>query len=176
MRKVILIALLITSITALILQNSVPDWSGVPDFYSKNIRASFFTGFLTVGSFLLSLKTFIVVKLKENVFDSKQYKEQISEARKINNNLTLYGPIKRLSKLVFISICACISASLSQLTIGLINHWAASLFCILIASFAISMLIETLILIRGTIDNWLTSSEEIFNNEEKKKNEESDNA
>ena len=30
-------------------------------FYGKNIRAPLFTGLLTVGSFLLSMKVFIVV-------------------------------------------------------------------------------------------------------------------
>lgn len=169
MRKIVLIALLLTSITALILNYSIPDWSGVPDFYAKNIRASFFTGFLTVSSFLLSLKTFIIVKLKENIFDSKQYKELVSSRRKLNNDLTLYGPIRRLSNLVFITICACISASISQLTIGLIDHWVASIFCLLLAIFAICMLVETLMVIKGTIKDWLDSSEEAFNADEQKK-------
>jgi hypothetical protein len=42
-------------------------------FYGENIRGSLFTGFLTLGGFLLSLKTFIIVKMKENVYDDERY-------------------------------------------------------------------------------------------------------
>lgn len=41
-------------------------------YFGDKIRPSLFTGLLTVGSFLLSLKVFIVVKFKETVFDSKE--------------------------------------------------------------------------------------------------------
>jgi hypothetical protein len=40
----------------------------IVDYYQKNMRASMFTGFLTAGSFLLSLKTGIVIKIKESVY------------------------------------------------------------------------------------------------------------
>lgn len=155
-----------TSISMLIIYNVVNTFDDIPDFYAKNIRGSFFTGFLTVGSFLLSLKTFIVVKLKENVFDTDIYKERLRKHRAHNPKITLYGPIKRLSGLIFFSICSSIATSVSQLTIGLVQHWAATLFCIAMASFSITMLIATLLTIKGTLDTWLDESEELHNKKE----------
>lgn len=131
------------------------DLSQIADFYARNIRASLFTGFLTVGSFLLSLKVFIVVKFKENIFDSPAYKEQLEDKRKLNPDLTHYGPVKRLSRLLFFSIVSAIAASAAQLSIGLIPTWQATLFCVFIATFAGSMLICTLWLIRQILDEWL---------------------
>ena len=42
----------------------------VTEFFDKNLRASLFAGFLTMGGFLLSLKTGIVIKIKESVYDN----------------------------------------------------------------------------------------------------------
>lgn len=138
----------------------VPNITDIPDYYSKNIRASLFTGLLTVGSFLLSLQAFIVVKLKENVFDSQIYRERLKGLREINPKLTLYGPVKRLSGLLFLSTALAIFASVCQLTIGLIQNWIATFFCIFFATFAIAMLTSALLLIRSTLADWLDCLED----------------
>lgn len=156
----VLLSTLIASITLALMYYLCPDLGLVPDYYAKNIRGSLFTGFLTVGSFLLSLKAFIVVKLKENIFDSDIYKERLKQQRKLNPNLTLYGPVKRLSQLIFLTICSALTASVSQLTIGLIQHWLATFFCIFVSMLAISMLVSTLLLIKSTLDEWLNYLEE----------------
>jgi Mn2+/Fe2+ NRAMP family transporter len=156
----VLLSTLIASITLALMYYLCPDLGLVPDYYAKNIRGSLFTGFLTVGSFLLSLKAFIVVKLKENIFDSDIYKERLKQQRKLNSNLTLYGPVKRLSQLIFLTICSALTASVSQLTIGLIQHWLATFFCIFVSMLAISMLVSTLLLIKSTLDEWLNYLEE----------------
>jgi hypothetical protein len=132
------------------------DLSQIAEFYAKNIRASLFTGFLTVGSFLLSLKVFIVVKFKENIFDSDAYKDKLADRRKLNPELTHYGPVKRLSKILFVSIVSAITASVVQLSIGLIPTWQATIFCVFVATFAGSMLVCTLWLIRQILDEWLS--------------------
>jgi hypothetical protein len=132
------------------------DLNQVADFYAKNIRASLFTGFLTVGSFLLSLKVFIVVKFKENIFDSPAYKAKLEERRKLNAEITHYGPVKRLSRLLFFSIVSAIAASVAQLSVGLIATWQATLLCVFVATFAGTMLVCTLWLIREILDEWLS--------------------
>lgn len=163
MRIRVLISLLIGSGVVALVYFLSPDIYGVPEYYAKNIRASLFTGFLTVGSFLLSLKAFIVVKLKENVFDTEVYKNKLKELRKINPGLTLYGPVKRLSQLLFLTISSAVVASVSQLTVGLVENWMAVLFCVFVAAFAISMLVATLLLIKSTLDEWLEYLEEAHN-------------
>ena len=80
-------------------------------FYSDKLRNSLFTGFLTAGSFLFSLKTFIVVKMKENVYDNEKYKKRVAEQRKLNKDLTHYGPLKRLSSHLYYTVFAAILSS-----------------------------------------------------------------
>ena len=166
----VFLSMLVASITVALIFFAVPDLSIIPDYYAKNIRGSLFAGFLTVGSFLLSLKAFIVVKLKENVFDTQVYKDKLTELRKINPELTLYGPVKRLSKLLFVTISSAIAASISQLTIGLLDCWIAVLLCAFLAVFAMAMLVATLLLIRRTLDEWLEYLEEAHNSATANKN------
>jgi len=151
----VLLSLFVASLTLALAYYLIPDLNAIPDYYAKNMRGSLFTGFLTVGSFLLSLKAFIVVKLKENIFDSEGYKDKLRDRRKLNPSLTLYGPLKRLSLLIFLSIASAISASISQLTVGLVERWEATFFCLFVSIFAIGMLISTLLLIKSTLDEWL---------------------
>ena len=161
----VLLSILLATATLALIYYVCPDLNAVPDYYAKNMRGSLFTGFLTVGSFLLSLKAFIVVKLKENIFDSAGYKEKLKERRKLNPDLTLYGPLKRLSLLIFLSISSAIVASVSQLSIGLVEHWVATYFCIFVSVFAVGMLISTLLLIKSTLDEWLDYLEDAHSRE-----------
>lgn len=161
----VLLSILLATATLALIYYACPDLNAAPYYYAKNMRGSLFTGFLTVGSFLLSLKAFIVVKLKENIFDSAGYKEKLKERRKLNPDLTLYGPLKRLSLLIFLSISSAIVASVSQLSVGLVEHWAATSFCIFVSVFAVGMLISTLLLIKSTLDEWLDYLEDAHNRE-----------
>ena len=40
-------------------------------YFAEHLRGSLFSGFLTLGGFLLSLQMFIVVKIKEDLYDSR---------------------------------------------------------------------------------------------------------
>lgn len=108
-----------------------------------------------MGSFLLSLKAFIVVKLKENVFDSESYKKNFTNLKKLTPELTLYGPLRRLSNLIFVTITFAIVASVSQLSIGLVDHWIAVFIAVFLAASAIAMLASTLFVVRQILEEWL---------------------
>ncbi|MFT4194882.1 hypothetical protein [Ottowia sp.] len=128
-------------------------------FYGENIRAPLFTGLLTVGSFLLSMKVFIVVKFKETVFDTEWYKKRLEDRRKINPKIEHYKPVRNLSRVLFVAIASAIAASISQITIGLISHFGALTFCVMAASFAGAMLLQTLLLVRSILTEWLDHTE-----------------
>lgn len=130
------------------------------EFYGRNLRASLFTGLLTVGSFLLSLKVFIVVKFKETVFDTPAYRDRFKERRKIDPSLQHYAQVRNLSRVLFAAIASALFASVSQVTVGLVAHVAALTFCVFAASFAAAMLLQTLLLIRVIIAEWLDQTEE----------------
>lgn len=161
MKKMISISLLVALCVLAAVIYMTPDAVTAVKFYGEKIRASLFTGLLTVGSFLLSLKVFIVVKFKENVFDSEVYKKRLEDRRRLNPNISHYGPVRNLSRVLFLAITSSLIASASQITIGLIPVWWAMLFCVGSAAFAWMMLVQVLLLIRSILTDWLDHMEDL---------------
>ena len=127
--------------------NMVPLW----DFYDAKLRASFFTGFLSLGGFLLSLQTFIIVNMKKDVFDSVSYTEHWNEVKYLARAGNKYDPLRDLSSVLFFSILSCITCAILQVTIGLIRSPITVVLCIWCSLIAIIFLIECLFLIRKNL-------------------------
>lgn len=155
MRRFTFVAFLFATSMLAAIYFFTPNILTATSYFGDKIRSSLFTGLLTVGSFLLSLKVFIVVKFKETVFDSKEYKERLANLRKIDPNIQHYFQVRNLSSVLFLSITSAICAAACQLTIGLIEVPSAMLFCVFMAAFAGAMLLQTLLLIRKILDEWL---------------------
>ena len=128
--------------------------SGLVLFYEKHLRGNLFAGFLTVGGFLLSLKTFILIKLKENVYDHEEYRKRYREQKELDTSLQLYDPLKNLSDFLFWSVLSTIIAAVAQLTIGLFGNYWFTLGSLWLSFFALSILIVSLILIKGSLNDW----------------------
>jgi len=123
-------------------------------FYAVNLRGHLFAAFLALGGFLLSLKTFIVVTMKENVYDNIDYKEDFEEKLKLNPELKRYGPLQELSDYLYYAILASIISALLQMTLGLYPYWVPALIAISSAVFAMVLLISCLVLIKRNSDVW----------------------
>lgn len=159
MKRFVSVALLFGVIVVGLVYWLSPDPQKSVEFFADKIRASLFTGLLTVGSFLLSLKVFIVVKFKETIFDTKEYKDRLEDLRKIDPALEHYAPVRNLSAVLFVAIASAISAAACQLTIGLLQYPLAMLICVFMAAFAGAMLMQTLILIKNILTEWLDHME-----------------
>ena len=129
--------------------------TGFGDFYATNLRASFFAGFLTLGGFLLSLKTFIVVNMKKEVFDAPTYDALWRNAKKLAKGGRLeskYAPLRDLTFILFAAILSCVATAVLQVTVGLFATWWAAMICLWAAAISISMLVWSLILIRANLN------------------------
>lgn len=101
-------------------------------FYADNLRASLFSGFLTIGGLLLSLKTFIIVKLKEDLFDHPEYRKRYEANRNINKNKVgmIYDPLYQLSDFLIVCVFGSIISATLQFTLGFINCSICPAICI----------------------------------------------
>lgn len=120
-------------------------------YYNENLRASLFAGFLSLGGFLLSLKTFIVVNMKKDIFDSKKYEEAWESQRKLGSIGRKYDPLRELSMILFASILASIITAVLQITVGLHQSLLSTAICIWSAAFATILLCKSLFLIRANL-------------------------
>lgn len=133
------------------------------DFYSSNLRASLFAGFLTLGGFLMSLKTFIIVNMKKEVYDSKHYQDLWTDRKKLDTkNLmpSIYTPLRDLSSVLYITILLCVASAVSQLTIGLFGNLWTSIFCVWLAALSIVSLVWCLTLIRKNLTTMFNNLDE----------------
>lgn len=99
-------------------------------YFAEHLRGNLFSGFLTLGGFLLSLQMFIVVKIKEDLYDSDAFCNHVKAMREIKPNLEHYAPLRRFSHLLTVAVSACLITAVAQLSVGLIERNWASWICI----------------------------------------------
>ncbi|CAI1005773.1 Uncharacterised protein [Serratia liquefaciens] len=160
---VLIIISILFILTTFIIYNDDPSVGGdFYDFYQKNLRGYLFSGFISVGSFLLSLHTFVIVNLKDKLFSTESYKNIFAQSNGIEvseiNESQLFKPLDRLSCFLNASIWLSIITAVSQFTIGLANFSPASIVCIWLAILTICFMLNSLILIRENIKKMLNQS------------------
>lgn len=135
--------------------------------YFSQLRSNFFTGFLTVGSFMLSLKTFIVVKLKESVYDSESYRKTFEEQKHRYTNVqdAYYRPLRNLSRLLFFTITSAVVTAVIHVTFGLFSGIFPFIVCVFSVAFSFVMVLMSLYLIHSNIYDWLERSKDGKTNE-----------
>lgn len=124
------------------------------EFYSLNIRTSLFTGFLTIGGFFLTLKTFILVKLKEDLYDLEDYRDRIRSKQAINPKITMYGPLSRLGGFLIYCVLFSILTATFQLSVWFIKTNVAAAICISSGFATISMVVWAWWEIKKNISVW----------------------
>lgn len=105
----------------------------VVKMYREGLRTPFFTGFLTIGTFLLTLQAQILLRIKE-IYDDKEYQvgwENYQEQRKAQGKkLTgYYEPLKNLGVALLANVVLALTSSVVQATFGLVNAaWAVGIW------------------------------------------------
>lgn len=116
------------------------------DMYADDLRSAFFTAFLSLGGFLLALQTFIIVKMKESVYDHPAYVGEVIKMRELTAKFSHYGPLSNLSNLLSVTTLACFVCALLQFTLGFSTARVALPICIGWAVFTIYFLFTSLAL------------------------------
>ena len=123
-------------------------------FYGEKIREPMFSGLLTVAAFLFSLQTFIVVTMKENVYDSTKYDDLIKKLRVVKPTLKRYAPLQNFSSLLFQAVLTSLVAAVFQFSIGLIESPVAAAASIAMALWAILMNFVALFYLQSNLKIW----------------------
>lgn len=130
-------------------------YKGMPveQFHSK-VQNSLFTGFLTLGGFLLSLKTFILVQLKKELYDSADYRSHFQGVQEVQKTASLYTPLKNLGEYLLQSVLFSLATSAAQLSIGFIPSKYAACFCLALPIAAFFVVFRAWFAIRKTLHEW----------------------
>lgn len=142
-------------------------WVNVVKVYSESIRGYIFTAFLAVASFLLSLLTFVVINLKEKMFDSKEYidiAKKSWEKRKgiiVFKKKNLYEPLVVISWVLAFAISSCFLTSISQFLFGFSSNHYVLLLPTYLPFLSLTLLILALYQMVDLILQWLSSDADL---------------
>lgn len=162
--RVLLVSAVIACLAAIILAViGCSDAFGRKDvqwvFAEKGVRTMFFTGFLTAGSFLMSTKVFILVRMNDQVYSTDYHLDKIADRARNGAAIgdlgeVAYGPLYRLKKLLAASIASCLLTSIAQITLGFIKSQWAAIACFSVAAFSLSLLLSSLYYVNENLTDW----------------------
>lgn len=122
--------------------------------YEDKLRSDFFSGFLAVGAFLLSLKTFIVMTMKTNVYDTEAYHKRWEKQYVMDGRIgPKYSGLKQLNDCMFNSILFSLIAAVAQVTIGLVGGYFLIFVSLSLCFISVSYLGYCLLLVKGNLDS-----------------------
>jgi hypothetical protein len=130
-----------TPTLGLLFADGSPGAADFHTFYASNLRTGLFSGFLTLSGFLLAMKTLVVIQLRKELYDTKFYRARVRDRRKLNEELTVYGPLKRFGRLLLLAVSFSIATALAQFSIGLIAHTWAAVLCLALAGLTAIVLL-----------------------------------
>jgi len=101
--------------------------------YHKEFRTSLFVSGITIGSFLFSMKTFILKTMRDDFYDNQEYQSRVRERRGLGQMIGFYDPLKNLSRLLLASIVMSFISAISQISIGYLSCPLTVILCLLLA-------------------------------------------
>lgn len=102
------------------------DWIGI---YQTQARVPMFTGFLTLGSFLLTLQTAILQRLRE-AYDSADYCRRVEQLRSKGKDVRYYGSLERVGIALSTNVILALLTALLQMTLGFVKASFATSVCV----------------------------------------------
>lgn len=134
---------------------SVPAFRGYADrIYDGTLRGALFAGFLSMGGFLLTLKTFAIVHIKEKIYEDDEYRKEMAGRRAIDKDVPFYGTLRRLARFLGWSTLFALLTAFSQLTFGLLHKPWASAVCIWLAVSSLYLVLFSWVLIQMNLSAW----------------------
>ncbi|MCW1885541.1 hypothetical protein OKA04_12445 [Luteolibacter flavescens] len=110
--------------------------------FAASARTPIFSGFLTMGSFLLAMKTNILARLKES-YDTETHRLEFLRRNSFKPRAEwerFYAPLERLSSVLGWNVIACLATSLLQMTMGFWLHPIGFGACVGLAGACLALL------------------------------------
>lgn len=137
--------------------------------YHHEFRTAIFTSSLTLGTFLFTMKTFIIQTIKKEIYDQPLYRAKVENASKLSGEqVTYYKPLQFLSKLILYSILMALINALLQVTLGYICHPLAAGLCLATSLFSWSIFSVVLFQVGRNMSDMLDFAEEDARNKASK--------
>jgi hypothetical protein len=160
---ILLIGIFIT--VYLVLSRVAKDAATWIDIYYTQARVPMFTGFLTLGSFLLTLQTAIIQRLKE-AYDCDDHARKVQQMRKKGHPVRYYGSLERVGLALSTNVILALTSSTLQMTLGFFqSNWSTAL-CVSFAITTIFLVVYLTVQLVLAHHQWFNKIEEEKNGQE----------
>jgi hypothetical protein len=112
----------------LLLGHAAQDPATWINLYYTQARIPMFTGFLTLGSFLLTLQTAIIQRLKD-AYDSADHARKIDQLRAKGKSVRYYGSLERVGIALSTNVILALLTSLLQMSLGFVQTIWSTAIC-----------------------------------------------
>jgi hypothetical protein len=126
----------------------------------ERLQGPLFTGFLTIGGFLLTLKVFVLVQLREKLFETEKYREIFELNKSLDPSLELYEPLKELGRFLLYCVFASLFTSFIQVTVGFLHLTVSSIICLCAALTTLALVFRAWLAVRRTLLTWFSTLKE----------------
>lgn len=127
-------------------------------FYGSNLRSELFGGLISIGAFLFALKTFIIVTLKRELYDSKAYTDRYRLSKQLDPSIQKLTSLNNLRIYLSFTVMCSFASACAHITIGFICHWIAALACCGLSLLSLYLFARSLSImwvnLRDLIDSW----------------------
>lgn len=117
-RKIPYVAVALVSTAAWFWLTTCVDEIAFTSIYDQKLQLAFFSAFLTSGSFLLAMKAFILVRLRDDVYKHDGYRKRYLDQNSNTYRGNYYQGLADLGHLLVASVAAYFLAAIAQITVG----------------------------------------------------------
>ncbi len=143
------------------LASFLSEHDALTEFYATNLRPSLFSGFMTLAGFLFTVKSFLIARLNQDVYSDPDYQDWIEDTgKRYNPSLTVYGSLKRLGRVLFVTLCLAFTTAIAQFTVGLSGQRWGTWLAMGLAMTTVLVFGWTLFIVRGAIQAWVVYLED----------------
>lgn len=130
--------------------------SSLVETYTQTLRTPLFSGFLTLTGFLFSMKSFLLANLQRDIYSNKEYLQQWAEARLEDASVgTVARPLRNLGRILLATICATLTTSILQITIGLVPNVFTVVTCLVATLASLAMVAFSIVVLWQNINDWM---------------------
>lgn len=142
------------------------------DYYSE-IRTALFLSSMTLGTFIFTMKSFIVQVMKKEIYDKKEYQDSIKQIQETGKNVSCYKPLRNLSRILTQTIVLSFIAAGLHISLGVLDRdWTAQL-CIGITLVSWVLVATSIFLVSRNLRKMIDISEGEFEGQNKDNTENS---
>ena len=138
--------------------SAIIDWclenGDLAKFYAESMRSSLFSGLLTVSAFVFSVKTFLLMALEKDVYNTTTYRRLVAKMQTLDPKLDRLEPLQNIHIALKRTVWLSFIAAVLQVSLGLLKSNLAAAACLLSAAVALMLIGHSFYVHHVAMQDW----------------------